>query len=60
MPGIRNLIYKNDRYGNFSTQWTHVSVNFTVQDHGISFVYDEIETPLADMCLSKIPLTQSV
>ena len=56
----RYNIAKNDRYSDSSTDWTLVSLNFTVQNYGIRLVYDQIDTPHADMCLSNITITHSV
>ena len=51
---------KNDRYSDTSTDWTLVSLNFIVENYGIKLIYDEIGSPHADMCFSKITVTQSV
>ena len=56
----RNNIPKNDRYINSSTQWTLVNLNFTVENHGIGLVYDQISTPYADMCFSKFTIIHSI
>ena len=56
----RYNIPKNDRYSNSSTQWTLVNLNFTVENYGIRLVYDQIDTPHADMCFSNITITYSV
>ena len=48
---------KNDRFSNTSTDWTLVSLNFTVEIYGIKLSYDQIRTPHADMCFSNITLT---
>ena len=56
----RYIIPKNDRYSNSSTQWTKLSLNFTVENYGIRLVYDQIDTPHADMCFSNITITHSV
>ena len=50
----------NDRYSDSSTQWTLVNLNFTVENYGIRLVYDQIDTPHADMCFSNIIITHSV
>ena len=55
----RYNIPKNDRYSNSSTQWTLVNLNFTVENYGIRLVYDQIDTPQADMCFSNITITHS-
>ena len=56
----RYNIPKNDRYSDTSTDWTLVSLNFTVENYGIKLIYDEIDTAHADMCSSNITITRSV
>ena len=56
----RYNIPKKDRYSDSSTQWTKLSLNFTVENYGIRLVYDQIDTPHADMCFSNISITHSV
>ena len=56
----RYNLSKNDRYSDSSTQWTLVNLNFTVENYGITLVYDQIDTPHADMCFSNIIITHSV
>ena len=51
---------KNDRYGNSPTDWTSVSLNFTVEIYGIKVIYDWIDSALVDMCFSVIAITHSV
>ena len=51
---------KNDRSSDSSTQWTLVNLKFTVENYGIRLVYDQIDTPHADMCFSNITITHSV
>ena len=53
-------ITKIDRYSNSSTDWTKLSVNFTVESYVIRLVYDQKDTSHANMCFSDITLTQSV
>ena len=53
-------IPKNDRYSNSSTQRTLVNLNFTEENYGIKLIYDQIDTPHADMCFSNITITHSV
>ena len=50
----------NDRYSDSSTRWTLVSSNFTVETCDIKLLYDQIDTPHADMCFSNISITHSV
>ena len=56
----RYNIPKNDRYSNSSTEWTLVNLNFTEENYGIKLIYDQIDTPHADMCFSNITITHSV
>ena len=55
----RYNIPKNDRYSG-STQWTKLSLNFTVEIYGIKLIYDEIDTAHADLCFGNITKTHSV
>ena len=50
----------NDRYSDSLTDWTLVSLNFNVEIYGIKLIYDQIDTPLADMCFSSFSVTYSV
>ena len=56
----RYNIPKIDRYSDASTDWTLVSLNFTVENYGIKLIYDQIDAPHADMCFSNITITHSV
>ena len=56
----RYSIPKNVRYSNSSTQWTLVNLSFLVENYGIRLIYDQIDTPHADMCFSNITITYSV
>ena len=53
-------INKNSRYSIFSTEWTLLNLDFTVENYGIKLIYDQIESPHADMCFSNITITHSV
>ena len=53
-------IPKNDRYCNSPTQWTNISLNFTEETYGFELIYDQIDTPHADLCFSNITKTHSV
>ena len=55
----RYNIPRNDRYSNSSTDWTFVSLIF-VEIYGIKFIYDQIDTPHADMCFTNITKTHAV
>ena len=56
----RYKIPKNDRYCNLSTQWTLVSLNFTVKKYGIKLFNDEFDLAHAEMCFSNFTITYSV
>ena len=56
----RYNIPKNYRYSNSSTQWTLVNINFSVENYGVKLIYDQTDTPHADMCFSNITKTHSV
>ena len=56
----RYNIPKKDRYGDTSTDWTLVSLNFTVENFGIKLIYDQIDTPHADLYFSNITITHFV
>ena len=51
---------KNDRYSDSSTDWTLVSLNFTVENYGFKLRYDEIDPPHAGICFSIFTKTHLV
>ena len=51
---------KNDLCSNSSFQWTLVSSNFAVESYGIKMIFDEIDSPVADICCSNITIIHSV
>ena len=53
-------IAKNSQHSNSSSDWTLVSLNFNAENYGIKLIYDQIDTPHADMCFSNITITHSV
>ena len=53
-------IEKNTQHSATSTEWTLLNLDFTVENYGIKLVYDQIDTPHADMCFSNITKTHSV
>ena len=53
-------IPKNSQYSNSSSEWTLLNLNFTVENYGIKILYDDIDTPHADMCFSNITITHSI
>ena len=56
----RYNIPENDRHSNSKTDWTLVSLNFTVENYGIKLFYYDIDSALADMCFIIITITCSV
>ena len=53
-------INKNSQYNDNSTDWSLLNIDFTIKNYGIKLVYDQIDTPHADMCFSNITITHSV
>ena len=53
-------IPKNDQYGNSSTDWTLVHLNFTIENYGNKLTYDQIDTPHSNMCFSNMSIPRSV
>ena len=53
-------IAKNSQYNNTPTEWKLLNLDFTVENFGIRLVYDQIDTPHAEMCFSNITITHSV
>ena len=51
---------KNDRYSVSATDWTSVSLNFTLKSHGKDLNYNRIDSPHTNMFLSIIAITHSV
>ena len=56
----RYNIPKNYRYSDNSTDWTLLNLDITQENYGIKLIYDQIDTPHADMCFSNITLTHSI
>ena len=56
----RCILTKNDRYSNSSTDWTLVSLNFTVEKYEIKLIYDEIDSPVADISFSNFTIIYSI
>ena len=56
----RYNIPKKDRYSDSSTDWTLLSLNFTIENYGIKLVYDQADTSHSDMCFSINTTTHSV
>ena len=53
-------IAKNSQYSDNSTDWKLLNLDFTIENYGIKLIYDQIDTPHADMCFSNITITHSV
>ena len=53
-------IPKITKYSDSSTEWSLLNLDFTVENYGIKLIYDQIDTPHADMCFSNITITHSV
>ena len=53
-------ISKNTNYSDSSTEWSLLNLDFTEENYGIKLIYDQIDTPHADMCFSNITITHSV
>ena len=53
-------IAKNTQYSDNSTDWTLLNLDFTVNNYGVKLIYDQIDTPHADMCFSNITIIHSV
>ena len=56
----RYNIPENYRYNNTSTAWTKISLNFTEENYGSDLIYDQIDTPHADICFTNITITHSL
>ena len=56
----RYKISEKGRYSDSPTEWTKLSLSFTVEKYGNNFIPDEIECPHADMCFSDVPRTHFV
>ena len=52
-------IAKNSQY-NTSTERKLLNLDFTIEVYGIKLIYDQIDTPHADMCFSISTITHSV
>ena len=53
----------NDKTGNHgatTTEWTLLYLYFRHSNYGTKFVFDQIDTPDADMCFTKIMIIHSV
>ena len=53
-------IAKHAQSSTTSTEWTLLNLNLTIEIYGNKIIYDEIDTPHADMCFSNITITHSV
>ena len=48
------------QYSDTSTDWSFLSLDFTVENYGIKLICDQIESAHADLCFSNITITHSV
>ena len=58
-----STVYTIDEHTQFndnSTDWSLLNFNFTQENYGMKLIYDQIDTPHADMCFSNITTTHSV
>ena len=53
-------IEKNSQFSNSSTEWTHLSLDFTQKNYGIQLIFDRISSAHADMSLSNISITHTL
>ena len=53
-------IDKNSNYSDTSTEWRLLNSDFTIENYGKKLIYDQIDTPHADMCFSNITIIYSV
>ena len=42
------------------TEWILLNLDFTIQNHGIELILDQIDTAHSDMCFSNIMIIHSV
>ena len=53
-------IPKNDQYSDSDSEWTLLNLGFIVENYDIKIIYDQIDTPHADMCFSNITIPHSL
>ena len=53
-------INKTTQYSATSNEWTLLNLDFTEENYGIKLIYDQIDSPHADMCFSNLTITHSV
>ena len=53
-------IEKDSHFSNLSTEWSHLSLDFTQENYGIRLIFDGISSALADMSLSIISITHTL
>ena len=51
--------HENTQYSTNSTEWTSIYLDSSVENYGIKLIYDQIDTPHADIC-ANITITHSV
>ena len=53
-------IEKNINYSESSIEWSLLNIDFTEENYGNKLIYDQINSPHADMCFSDITITNSI
>ena len=53
-------IQKNTSYSVSSTDWELLNLDITQSNYGIKLIYNQIDTPHADIFFSNFTITQSV
>ena len=53
-------IDKNSQFSNSSTEWSYLNLDFTQANYGFRLIFDRINSPHADMCLSNISITHTL
>ena len=51
---------KNRKNSDTPTEWVLLNLDFTYENYGVKFVFDQIETAHSDMGFSNIIITHSV
>ena len=53
-------IAKNTQYSDSESEWKLLNLDIFIENYGIKLIYDQKDTPHADMCFSNIIITHSV
>ena len=56
----KNIIAETTNYSTTSTEWSLKNLVFTETSFGFKLFFDQIDTAVADMCVSNILITHSV